>query len=154
MYPIVHSTAGILIAKQTASIPLAFFLALIFHFVLDFFPHDCESLDTWMKKDNNKIKKYFYIALADFILIIIMAAILFLTLDFPNPYVILAGIVGGYLPDFLWGVHKVTKWKFLKPYCKFHSWVHNIWQAKLKTYQMVIIQIGLLAFFLWAIIKL
>jgi len=151
MFLTIHGSAAILISEQTNSIYLAFILGFISHFILDFLPHENNRLKKWVK-DKNEIKKYFFLALADFSLLSIITAILFYKLTFANPWIIITGIFGSILPDILWGIHKVTKWKFLKKYHDFHSWIHSIWEPDLKPYQVVILQGGLLILFLSIII--
>lgn len=152
MFLTVHGAAAILISEQTNSISLAFILCFISHFFLDFLPHENLSLRRWLKKEH-EIKRYFFLALADFSLLTIVTSILFFKFIFANPYIIIAGILGAVLPDVLWGLHKVTNWKFLKPYHNFHTWVHSIWEPDLKAYQVAVLQGCLLALLLVVIIK-
>jgi len=149
----IHGPAAILISEHTNSIFLAFILSLLSHFALDFLPHENYKLNNWGKK-GNQIKKYFFLALADFSLLAVITAILFLTTSFPNPYIIFAGLLGAVIPDILWGVYKVTKWKFLEGYYNFHAGMHNIWKDNLEPYQSNLIQIALLALFIFLILKL
>ncbi|MBU4347638.1 hypothetical protein KKD19_03505 [Patescibacteria group bacterium] len=151
MFLTVHGSAAILISEHTNSISLAFILGFISHFILDFLPHENPGLSKWVKK-SNEIKKYFFLALADFSLLTIVTAILFFNTTFTNPHVIIAGIFGAILPDVLWGIHKATNWKFLKPYHDFHTWIHSIWEPNLEPYQMAVIQAGLLTLFIILII--
>ena len=153
MFLTVHGSAAILISNQINSISLALILGFISHVVLDFFPHENFRLRRWVK-EKNEIKRYFFLALADFSLLTIITASLFFKLTFTNPWIIIAGIFGAILPDILWGIHKVTKWKFLKPYHNFHTWVHSLWEPDLKTYQVIILQGSLLILFLLMIVKL
>ena len=153
MFLTIHGAAATLISQHTPTIYWAFLLGLISHFILDFLPHENPSLKKWVKS-KNEIKRYFYLALTDFSILTIITAILFSKLIFINPYIIVVGIAGAVLPDVLWGIHKVTNWKFLKPYHDFHTWVHSIWEPDLKPYQVVALQGSLLILFLVMIVKL
>lgn len=152
MFLTIHGSAAILISEQTNNIFFVFILSFLSHFFLDFFPHENLTLKKWIQ-DSNEIKKYFFLALADFSLLTIITSILFFKLAFANPYLAITGIFGAILPDILWGLHKVTKWKFLEPYHNFHTWIHSIWEPSLKPYQVFALQGGLLILFLYLIVK-
>jgi len=37
----------------------------------------------------------------------------------------LAAVAGSIAPDYLWGLHEITRWKFLDGYRKFHAWFQS-----------------------------
>ncbi|PIP17579.1 MAG: hypothetical protein COX43_03525 [Parcubacteria group bacterium CG23_combo_of_CG06-09_8_20_14_all_35_9] len=125
MYLTVHATCGILIAQKTDNILWAFIFSFISHFILDAIPHGDQELLPHLSRAE-RLKRIVPIASID----ITIATVLISTLIFKNFLVlspiILAGITGATLPDFLNGFYELCDRKFFVIYGRFHHFCHHI----------------------------
>lgn len=133
MYLSVHTPTSLIIGSQVGNPLLAFIFAFIAHLILDIIPHDpiiFKDFDQWT--DKKKIKKFFIMACIDFVVLGIFLIILFLNQKLNlNNYSIWAAIIGGILPDILWGLNDLSgkKIKILNKYGYFH---HKILHSMIK----------------------
>ncbi len=127
MYLSVHSSLSLVVGVLLPHPLLAFVLALILHTALDTIPHDGQKVEDWRKK-GNKTKKIFLEAVLDFFVLFTILFILFKFNKFNFEISILAALVGGILPDILWGLNVLTKKKnkFLNFTHKLHDKIHFI----------------------------
>lgn len=171
MFLTTHAAAGILISSHVNDPAAVFGLAFASHFVLDFVPHGDEHLyhdEDW--KINKKYRRVILINLLD------MAGVLGLiawSVYHPLPIsqnLILLGILGSLLPDFLSYlfpvIHERLSWLFVirwfyrltKPtgmryLVRGQNWLHNVLHHELVSRDIplslgIVMQVVLIAIFL------
>ena len=130
-----HAVAGAAVASLFPSHPIVgFTAAFASHFLLDALPHKDYGLSSYIADSTDalghdmKINRLFFFDLAkigaDFSLSFILPiGIFFLTQTSPLD-VVVAGILGGIVPDALQFVYMKTKPVWLSPLQRFHRWVH------------------------------
>ena len=161
MYLTVHTSLSLVIGATATNPILAFILAFLGHFFLDAIPHDSLKLHTWIKDkklaEQNKI--YFLIEILESALILITLGTLYFTNNLNFSTSMLAALIGGYLPDVLWGINNLTKNK-IKILQKYHL-IHNFIDRKFLTkyflmpvYMEVGAQIVCFVFFIWLYLKI
>ena len=128
MYLTVHAAAGASIGTLFNSTPLAFGLAVLSHFVLDRIPHDDPPIVAGTARDgvlHNPIFRHFVIvALFDFIVALVLVTEVIRILPQYRPAAMVAGALGGVLPDLLFGLYRLTGVKWLAAYNHFHDSMH------------------------------
>ena len=151
MYQIVHGSAGLLIGSQTGNPWLAFILGFISHFVLDAVPHDSIEIKNWQDK-GNYIKKVTLEATVDTWLFLIVVLIFQMNGYLDINVVLLAALVGVFLPDYIWGFTELFKIenRLLEKYIQLHKWIHMIFYKSLylPAKYALSIQLGSLIIFL------
>ena len=153
MFLTIHAASGIYLGSQIINPWLAFLIGFISHWLLDFIPHGDEKIIDRTKYTEQQLKwKLFYGASIDTLGIII----LFYSLTSLNVIILTPGVLWGMLgavaPDYLWGLHKVTHIRVLKPIHKIHNWFHLKIQNNLPFKLGSVIQLATLIIFLLAII--
>ena len=119
----VHATVGAVLGEQVSTPLLAFVLGFISHFILDIIPHGDEALIKAYRNDfKNKGMKYLIVF--DLVSTAILLPLLFYTQKISFNPVVLWGIIGGVLPDFMVGINEVTH-KHFKRMNKLHFWAHG-----------------------------
>lgn len=113
-----HMLVGAAIGVQSPNIWTAFCFGVISHYLLDFIPH-WEYLETIKITKANHLMKIFI----DFIIGVIVILIIFWFFPF-NKIIIISGIFGALLPDFIEFLYKNFKIKFLRPLVIFHNKIH------------------------------
>ena len=139
MYLTVHALAGALIGKEINNIALAFLLGFISHFVLDKIPHQDpdnaeESLKGLGKKINQfskKEKRFITIVIVDFLTFVFLVIMFYFRDIFFYLSPVIAGVIGGVLPDLLLGLYYLTGNKFLKKFKKLHHQLHYNHDSKI-----------------------
>lgn len=125
MYLTTHVAIGALIAEQIPHHPvLAFSLAVLAHFLADMIPHG----DARMYREyivGTHVRR----AVAKVVLDSSIA-ILFILFIFNSPWFLERetlswGIVGSVLPDVLVALYEISHAKQLRPYERFHRFIHN-----------------------------
>jgi hypothetical protein len=124
MFLTLHAAVGALIGEEVSSPTLAFVLGFIFHFVLDLIPHGDEDLVKGYQ-DGARIKRMVSVATVDAIVMAILFFIFYSQDFFFQPKVVIWGITGSIFPDFLIGVHEITKIKILDKFHDLHYFAHN-----------------------------
>jgi len=119
-----HLLVGAALGHHAPNAITAFGLGLISHFVLDNIAH-WDYLSYIDLKNKDHLKKMSL----DFSIAVILAAALVWRL--PDLFCILAGITGALLPDALEVICKNFKISFLKPFSKFHLFLHHKKNLKL-----------------------
>tara|TARA_Y100000310_G_C20198740_1_gene585890 strand:+ start:139 stop:597 length:459 start_codon:yes stop_codon:yes gene_type:complete len=127
MFLIVHSTAGIALGSLTGNPIIAFAMGLISHLVLDIIPHGDEELGKWAIK-GGFIKRMSILFIIDFSIALLFIFIFFRNNIIENPYPLLAGAIGGILPDLLVGFVTIFKSKTWNWYLIFHKINHELLQ--------------------------
>lgn len=132
MYSPVHATAGTLIATLMPNPIAAFVVAWASHYALDALPHGDTGLGDWMRSDH-AMRRIIGVEILD----LGGAAAVVTTLIAQHPQhawpTLLAGAIGGILPDLMWGLRFVLDslgWRIplvttlLHQHDRWHSWVH------------------------------
>ena len=112
-----HLLAGAAIGAHSPNVWAAFCFGLLSHYLLDSLPHWEYLKDIKIKKFNELVK-----ILIDFIIGSIIVIFLFLSSSFN--IIIIFGIIGALLPDFIEFIYKNFKIKFLRPLSLFHLKTH------------------------------
>ena len=144
MFLTTHAAAGILISQHVHN-PLAVFsLSFASHFVLDFIPHGDENLyhdDDW--KFRGKYKRVVLLNMIDVAALVSMVLVVVAKPNTPSGHLMLIGILGSVLPDFLSHffplIHERLSWLFLvrwmygltKPtgiryFVRAQNWLHRV----------------------------
>ncbi|MFA4871469.1 MAG: hypothetical protein WC610_00150 [Patescibacteria group bacterium] len=140
MFITVHAAAATLIGKKVASVPLAFVLGLISHFILDIIPHGDQKLGkkffgfrfNLIPREKKGIRILALYGIIDALALIGFLLYLFRTFEFADSDSVTWAIIGGILPDALVGIYMVGKFKFLKWFFDLHSKIHYLWLNKIK----------------------
>lgn len=118
MFLTTHAAAGILIADKVHNPVAVFGLAFASHFVLDFIPHGDETLyhdEEW--KSGRRYRRAVLINLLDVAGLVAMVLWSLNQPDLPSSRLLLIGILGSVLPDFLSHLfpvlHERLSWLFL-----------------------------------------
>ncbi len=104
-----------------------FFVNFFLHYVFDAIPHGEESGITGGFKDINKDVALFVIIESLFITIILCLFAPYSNYQMTN---IIFAISGACLPDFLWGLYRVTHWKIFAWADKLNNLAHKIIKIK------------------------
>ena len=125
MFLTVHATAGALLGTFTNSPTLAFALGVISHAVLDIIPHGDETIFL------RPTQREYIVTLIRATIVdgIVMCAVLAFVLRpdraVPSPTVI-AGIIGGILPDIIHGTNNfLPSVRWLQAFKRFHHRIHS-----------------------------
>lgn len=155
MYLIAHTSLSLVIGATTTNPVWAFILAFLAHFVLDAIPHDSKKMYLWQQnlslKKVNKI--LFLIEVIEFILIFCLLLSLYFQQKLILSWTMLAAIIGGVLPDVIWGINNLThkKIKILNKYHQWHATVDNKFLLKyflMPVYGEVLVHLIVVVFFL------
>lgn len=122
-----HMLVGAAVGSQASNVWLAFCFGLLSHFLIDALPH-WDYLKGVDIGNPNHLKK---IAL-DFILG--TGLVLILIWSESQKLFILIAITGALLPDFLEVAYENFNIKLLRPFSRFHDWIHyhktlSFWQG-------------------------
>lgn len=126
MFLTVHSAAGALIGDSIGNPFFAFLFGMASHFLLDRIPHfDPKGYEDFEAKPirlTRAGKKYITIVFIDTIFVGILLLVLFKKQQ--HPYPAMFGALGAVAPDYLMGLAKLTKNKWLLIYDNFHLKMH------------------------------
>ena len=126
MFLTVHSTAGALIGDSIGNPFLAFLFGMASHFLLDRIPHfdpnGYQDFETRPVRLTRAGKKYITIVLIDTLFVGVLLLVLFKKQQ--HPYPAMFGALGAVAPDYLMGLAKLTKNKWLLIYDGFHLKMH------------------------------
>lgn len=127
MFLTVHASAGLYLGSQISNPLLAFLIGYFSHWILDFIPHGDEQVIERSKYSEAQLKwRLFFVAALDTVGIIALFYILTNTSTIILTPGILWGMLGAVAPDYLWGLHKVTHIRILKPLHKIHNFFHRL----------------------------
>ena len=120
-----HAAAGAIIGEHINQAYWSFFLSFILHFIMDAIPHgDRGHIDEFAS--GKRLKFLFSTRIADAVISLLLAVLIFRTNFFIHPVSVAWGIIGGVLPDFLIGVYEMSRWKYLKRFYVIHHKIHNV----------------------------
>ncbi len=154
MYQIVHGMAGIAIGSRLGNPVLAFVLGIISHFILDAIPHDSLEAKSWENNGTDKfVKKIALEAILDLWGLILIVLIMQEGFEIYPSYSMLSGMIGGILPDYIWGITELLQIKnqALLKFKTWHNAVHAIFYRAvyLPLQYTAVIQIAALIILLW-----
>ena len=124
-----HTAIGAALGSVIGNPVLGFLAGFISHFLVDMIPHgDSKMAESWrfMKKKRGPV------AYATFDAVIAVYLILTLSnLIAPEQlFAFSLAVAGSLLPDILIGLHDLTRWRWLKPFFKFHFFFHDFFTKK------------------------
>lgn len=151
MFLTVHAATGVLIAQHSKNGLIAFLLALISHYFLDFIPHGDKIFS---KSKDPKYSRIFYRLLTfDTVFLGIFLVFIFLHPQiYKSREIVSWGIIGSILPDLSYPIGIVNKAKIIKAISKSNEFVHNIIKGDLSIKNGLILQMvifTLLNFAIW-----
>ena len=125
MFLYLHAPVALALTAQLTNPAATFTIGLASHFLIDMIPHGDRQLDAMMERKSRKVKLAFMTSFA--MIDTIAVACIVWYMDHINMLSIssCAAVIGAMLPDYIWGVHEVTKWKILDRYRSFHSWFQS-----------------------------
>ncbi len=129
MYQIVHGMAGVAIGSRLGNPILAFVLGIVSHFILDAIPHDSVEARDWENNGSDKfVKKVALEAMIDLWALLILLLVMQEGLKIYLDYSMLAGLIGGVLPDYVWGLTELFKIKnqALLKFKTWHTKIHTL----------------------------
>jgi len=111
MFLTVHSLAALTSVKYIPNPLLLFIVNFLLHYILDIIPHgDGSGINKGFKNKNINL---FLMAGLDFLFVIIISFIIYKNFQF-NIYYIIFALSGAILPDILWGLYRITNFRFLR----------------------------------------
>ncbi|MEA3249719.1 MAG: hypothetical protein U9Q03_05200 [Patescibacteria group bacterium] len=137
MFLVVHATVGAAVGSVVPNPASVFAINFFGHFLLDMIPHGDDHLYSEYKKGNSRKLALWYTGLDILVTIIVVSVILAMG-RFESLAAVLAGIIGGLLPDVFVGLCEVLKpgksWlgRRLVGFEAFHMWNHHFLIAKLR----------------------
>ncbi len=121
-----HTSVGLWLATKLVNPLWAFVIAFAMHFFLDFIPHGDSEFD--LHKKNEREQKIFEmkIAVIDVVFSIILVYSFFTSGINFNNYILIAALLGSWVPDWIWMASDYMGLKFMGWYNRFHVYVHNL----------------------------
>ena len=157
MYLVTHTALSLVIGNLIQNPLLAFVLAFVFHLLADLIPHDIKLFNKSANRET-KIKVFSQVTFIDMFLIFILLFTLWQVNKLNLSLSLVLAIIGGILPDFLWGFDELTKGKikFLNNFHKFHHWWHKLFYKKvyIQWWLACIVQILFFIFFIVMYLKI
>ncbi len=129
MYQIVHGMAGIAIGSRLGNPILAFVLGIVSHFILDAIPHDSIEARDWENNGTDSfVKKIALEAMVDLWALLILLLVMQEGFKIYLDYSMIAGLVGGVLPDYVWGLTELLQIKnqALEKFKAWHTKIHTL----------------------------
>jgi hypothetical protein len=144
----VHTAIGVIIAKKTTSSWAAFVVGVLAHFLLDFIPHGDRKLLHWFSRKINRDLILSLNILDAFITIFYLLYIYTYT-NLPEGSYLFWAILGSVLPDFINIYYQILKPKALKPYSKFHQYIHDYIPSKMTVKEGLVLQLVLIVLLIY-----
>lgn len=127
MFLSVHSIVALTSIKYIHNPLLLFVVNFVLHYILDAIPHgDGDDIEKGFKSKN---LNYLTLSCLDFIFVIFVS-FNFYQIYKPSLYNIVWAVGGAILPDILWGIYYVTKFKIFKWADDLNLWAHQIIKYK------------------------
>jgi hypothetical protein len=121
-----HTSVALWLTTKMVNPWLAFVVGFAMHFFLDFIPHGDSDLDQSKKTAKEQKALEFKIAAIDFVFSMILLISFFTSSIEFNKYVLIAALVGSWMPDWIWMATDFLHLKFMGWYNRFHVFVHNL----------------------------
>ncbi len=149
MILVTHSIVGGALSVVQKSVPAAFFVGLLSHYLMDMIPHYDYEAGVDGSGDPKKLKPFLIKIAFDGLLGVLVPLMLFYPDNWFEFFKLFAGIAGGVLPDFLQGVRLAMPNKILGVHQKVHDFFHsNIRLREVAPVFGIVAQVGLSALFL------
>ena len=126
MFLSIHSIVALTSIKYIHNPLLLFIVNFTLHYILDAIPHG-DGDDIKGFKSNNK--EIFVLACLDFVFVGILSYNFYQIFNY-NIYLLIAALSGAILPDILWGLYKITKFKIFKWADDLNNFSHQIIKYK------------------------
>lgn len=107
MFLSTHALAGIIVSQHVHSVPVAFGLGVLSHYVLDMIPHGDEKLGDWVKQ--KFIRRFALTFLSDMAFLALFIFTVRIKGEWPMPNVALAAMLGAVIPDLIWAFYDAYK---------------------------------------------
>ncbi|MDQ5938786.1 MAG: hypothetical protein QG642_476 [Patescibacteria group bacterium] len=121
-----HTSVGLWLTTKLVSPFWAFVIAFAMHFFLDFIPHGDSEFDHLKKTEREQKILEIKIAAIDVVFSIILVYSFFTSqIKFDNS-ILIAALVGSWVPDWIWMASDYMGLKFMGWYNRFHVYVHNL----------------------------
>lgn len=124
MFLTVHATVGAVLGKATPNPWVAFILGFISHFIVDMIPHGNESVLVSGVTQKDRVRRLLMVVAIDGALVLALLAWWLFVLKVVNPWSVLAGVIGGVLPDALQAPNHLFSKKYLLRYERIHQIFH------------------------------
>jgi hypothetical protein len=138
---------GVLIGQNVPTPGLAFCLGVASHFMLDLIPHgDSQLYKNY--KDGNAVKKSLIYVAVDSILAIIIFVYLLETAPYASRGTMVAGVIGGIIPDFLVALGEGMKIRPLLWFQRLHMRIHDAIASRIGNIPLgtgIVMQLAVLA---------
>jgi hypothetical protein len=128
MFLSVHSIVALTSIKYIHNPLLLFIANFILHYILDAIPHGDGGDVDGLKSSNLEI---FILACLDLIFVGILSFNFYQIFNY-DIYLMITALSGAILPDILWGLYAVTKFKIFKWADYLNNWSHKIIKYKSK----------------------
>ena len=126
MFLTVHSIVALTSIKYIHNPLLLFVVNFILHYILDAIPHGDGNDIEGLKSNNQEI---FILACLDLVFVGILSFNFYQTFNY-NKYLIITALSGAILPDMLWGLYFLTKFKIFKWANDINLFAHQIIKYK------------------------
>ncbi|HCC23284.1 TPA: hypothetical protein DF272_03845 [Candidatus Falkowbacteria bacterium] len=143
-----HGAVGAYVGERMDSLTLAFIFSFIIHFLFDIIPHG-DHENVIMFKTEKKINRVIGLIAIDAVMGLIFLALYFSQIKTTGPhlYPIIAGIIGGVLPDLLVGLYHMNK-KYLFRFNFVHMRLHELIKFRVPLKFALLVQI-IFILFIW-----
>jgi len=174
MYATTHVLASVVISQHTPNLWWAFFISLLFHYILDFIPHGDRPIERWIKR-GPYLARSITVMLVDITLLMIMIVTLYQQMSLPALSITIVAIIGGLLPDILWITYDFyvrhlkkrklfniffKKWytrfffQYIEPVLDHHTRIHNYIDSIINTHKFpalvgALIQLSFVCLFIY-----
>lgn len=130
MYLTLHASTAFIIGSQTRNLPLAFILSYLLHIILDAIPHGDQIFDPLFASNESLKRKskiyYPYMLTATIDVLLVTGIIIFFLPRVENVLSTGVAILGGILPDLIFGAFRITRFSFLKKISLPHRFFHKL----------------------------
>lgn len=137
MFLVVHATIGAAVGNVVPDPASSFAINFFGHFLLDMIPHGDDHLYSEFKNGNNRVRILAATGL-DIVLTAVLVAVILIFGNFETLASVIAGIIGGLLPDAFVGLCELLKpgksWlgRRLVGFEAFHMWNHHLLITKFR----------------------
>ncbi len=128
MFLTVHAATGAAIGMIVPSVPAAFALGMVSHFLLDRVPHYDPPIISGTIRDgvfkHPVMRRFVAISVCDLVAACALTAILRASVRPVNSWAFASGAFGGILPDLMFGLYRLTNNRWLGIYNRWHEANH------------------------------
>lgn len=125
MFLFLHAPVAIALTEKINDPLATFAIGTASHFLTDLIPHGDRQIDEWMQKKPRRARLAIFAILGSVDTVLVCLIVWKLAINAGVHTNVIAAILGSIAPDYLWGLHELTKWRFLDKYRKFHNWFQS-----------------------------